>query len=100
VSRMHLATEAHSQFRSVEFGGGLFFETEIPRLEQLASLLTERDQTLAYFGFQHPQLKELALSLPTRAIDRIVPIGSALDFNTVWDGGNLLQSFSRQIDLQ
>jgi hypothetical protein len=69
-------------------------------LEELVPLLTERDQTLSYFGFARSQLKELALSLPIRAIDRIVPIGTALNFSTIWDGGNLLQSFSRQVDLQ
>jgi hypothetical protein len=100
VSRIHLAPMENSQFRTIECGGGLFFETEIPELEDLASLLTERDQTLSYFGFPYKQLKKLALSLPARAIDRIVPIGAALTFNTLWDGGNLLQSFSREIDLQ
>ncbi|HET8924021.1 MAG TPA: acyl-CoA reductase [Candidatus Acidoferrum sp.] len=100
VSRIHLAREANSEFRRIECGGGFFFETEIPELNVLASLLTEKDQTLAYFGFQQSELKKLALRLPTRAIDRIVPIGVALNFNTVWDGHNLLQCFSREIDLQ
>lgn len=100
VSRVHLAPETDGQFRSIECGGGLFFETEMLKLEELVPLLTERDQTLSYFGFARSQLKELALSLPVRAIDRIVPIGTALNFSTIWDGGNLLQSFSRQVDLQ
>jgi hypothetical protein len=100
LSRVHLVPAADAHFRKVHCGGGLFFETEMLKLQDLASLLTERDQTLSYFGFQRAELRELALSLPTRAIDRIVPIGTALDFNTVWDGGNLLQSFSRHVDLQ
>ena len=99
VSRVHLAPGASSQFRNIECGGGLFLEAELPELEELACLLTEKDQTLAYFGFEATQLKKLALSLPTRAIDRIVPVGTALNFNTVWDGNNLLQCFSREIDL-
>jgi hypothetical protein len=33
-------------------------------------------------------------------VDRIVPIGSALNFSVVWDGGDLLETFSREIDLQ
>ena len=38
--------------------------------------------------------------LPARAVDRIVPLGTSLNFNVVWDGSDLLQTFSREIDLQ
>jgi hypothetical protein len=100
VSRIHLAPIAAPDFRNLECGGGLFFEAEIPRLEGLPQLLTEKDQTLSYFGFAREEIRNLALSLPKRAVDRIVPIGSALNFSTVWDGCDLLQTFSREIDLQ
>ena len=100
ASRIHLAPGADPQFRSLECGGGLFFETEISDLKFLPPLLTERDQTLSYFGFRQEDFRKLALLLPTRAVDRIVPIGSALNFSVVWDGSDLLQSFSREIDLQ
>lgn len=100
LSRIHLMPNRSSQFRSLDCGGGFFGETEIGALEDLASLLTERDQTLSYFGFEHAELRKLALSLPSRAIDRIVPIGSALNFDTVWDGGNLMHAFSRELALK
>jgi hypothetical protein len=100
VTRIHLAPAAGPEFRSLECGGGLFFETEIPELKFLPPLLTERDQTLSYFGFCQEDFRKLALLLPTRAVDRIVPIGSALNFSAVWDGNDLLQTFSREIDLQ
>jgi hypothetical protein len=100
VSRIHLVPGAGSQFRNLECGGGFFFETEISELKFLPPLLTERDQTLSYFGFRQDDFRELALLLPTRAVDRIVPIGSALNFSVVWDGGDLLETFSREIDLQ
>lgn len=100
VARIHLATLETSEFRGIECGGGFFCESEIPELNHLSAFLTERDQTLSYFGFQATELKSLARSFPARAIDRIVPIGSALDFSIVWDGNNLLQCFSREIDLR
>jgi len=100
ISRIHLADHANAEFRQIECGGGLFFETEIPDLSQLASLLRDRDQTLSYFGFERGDLLSLVHCLPTRAIDRIVPIGAALNFSAVWDGYNLLQAFTREIDLQ
>jgi hypothetical protein len=37
--------------------------------------------------------------LPSRAVDRIVPIGTALDFSMVWDGNSLMNVFTREIDL-
>jgi len=100
VSRAHLSSQAGPGFRSLECGGGFFFERKCPDLSRLAPLLTERDQTLSYFGFDHKQLRAFAHSLPTRAVDRIVPLGTALNFSTIWDGSDLLQSFSREVDLQ
>jgi hypothetical protein len=100
VSRIHVGKNAHGRFRKIECGGGLFFETELSHLDELAPHLTAQDQTLSYFGFERADLKELALSLPARAVDRIVPIGTALDFNTVWDGYDLLRVFSREVDLR
>jgi hypothetical protein len=100
ITRVHLADHASPEFRQIECGGGLFFEQELRELHDLVSLLNEKDQTLSYFGFKHIELYQLATSLPMRAIDRIVPIGAALDFSAVWDGNNLLQSFSREIDVK
>lgn len=100
AGRMHLAESASADFRRIECGGGLFFEKEISDLHQLASFLTEKDQTLSYFGFSRGDLENLSSLLPTRAIDRIVPVGSALNFSAVWDGQNLLQLFCREVDLQ
>jgi hypothetical protein len=100
VSRVHLAKNAAGGFREVDCGGGLFFEIEIPALDELKSFLTQREQTLSYFGFEEAQLKAFALTLPPRAVDRVVPVGTALNFSTVWDGSNLLQVFSREVDLR
>jgi hypothetical protein len=74
--------------------------SEITHLDELAPCLTAQDQTLSYFGFGPADLKQFALNLPARAVDPIVPIGAALDFNTVWDGYNLLQVFTREIDMR
>ena len=98
VTRVHLKN-SEVPFRSLECGGGFFFETEISDLHELRHALSERDQTLSYFGFERDELKKFALTLPPRTIDRIVPLGTALDFSVVWDGNNLFRLFSREIDL-
>ena len=76
-------------------GGGLFFERSIRQLGDLAPVLQRRHQTLTHFGFPRLELIELARLLAGRAIDRIVPIGQALQFHRFWDGYDLLQEFCR-----
>jgi hypothetical protein len=78
-------------------GGNLFLECQLDRLADLAPILSRRDQTLTWFGFAPEDLKNLAVVLNGRAIDRIVPIGQALQFGRFWDGNDLLQSFCRQV---
>jgi hypothetical protein len=99
VSRIHLADRREQDFRQVHCEAGLFLELELEHIQHLAGLLTQRDQTLSYFGFSSDQLRQFARSLPTRAVDRIVPIGSALEFGTVWDGTDLFRVFSREVDV-
>ena len=80
-------------------GGGLFLETTIESLEELVPVLGRKDQTLATFGFSDDELRRLVGKLNGRAIDRVVPIGQALQFGRFWDGLDLLLEFCRQIHL-
>jgi len=80
-------------------GGGLFIESECAELHDVVKFTSARDQTLSYFGFNHSQLNSFVEQLPSRAIDRIVPIGKALEFSPVWDGQNLLYSFCREVTI-
>lgn len=100
LSRVHLSPSAGPAFRDLECAGGFFFETEVPHLTSILPILKEQDQTVSYFGFEPQELRELANALPSRAVDRIVPLGSALTFSTRWDGIDLLQAFSREVDIQ
>ncbi|MFD2442708.1 acyl-CoA reductase [Bacillus sp. CGMCC 1.16607] len=84
-------------FRERHCGGGLFLELELSELNALIPFLDDKDQTLSYFGFTHEQLVNFAGKLVNRSIDRIVPIGQALDFEGVWDGHDLLMRFMREI---
>lgn len=78
-------------------GGGFFLETVVDNLLQLAHMTVDKDQTLSYFGYDKDELVELADQICNRGIDRIVPIGKALDFQEVWDGQSFLRSFTREI---
>jgi len=76
-------------------GGGLFFNARLDTLLDLASFISRKDQTLTWFGFAPAELHALVRRLNGRAIDRIVPIGRALQFHRFWDGYDLLQEFCR-----
>jgi len=81
-------------------GAGLFFETTIDNLSELASFLTSRNQTLTSFGIQAENWQKLIRSSRPQGIDRIVPIGQALNFSATWDGVDLLRSFCREITVK
>lgn len=78
-------------------GGGLFIELEVSNIMELIPFLADKDQTLSYYGFKMEELGDFANELENRSIDRIVPIGQALDFEGIWDGYNLLRHFTREI---
>lgn len=92
--------ELSDEIRSMHCGAGLFLEYEAESLDQVASLLADKDQTLTYYGFSKDELIQFVSNIQNRAIDRIVPIGEALNFSKVWDGVDLLVSFTREIDIR
>ncbi len=76
-------------------GGGLFFAGHIAELADLLPALGRRHQTLTYFGFEPAELESFARQLAGKAVDRMVPIGRALQFQRFWDGYDLLHEFCR-----
>lgn len=95
-SRIHLE-DVPLNVREQHCGGGLFYEYKVNTLTDVAKIIIDKDQTLAYYGFQQSELVEFVHTITTRGIDRIVPIGQALDFNGVWDGQSFLISFTREV---
>lgn len=80
-------------------GGGLFYQTQINDVTELPVHIQPRDQTLTHHGLTRSELTQLAHSVGSRGIDRIIPIGQALNFHHNWDGYDLLQQFSRGVHL-
>jgi len=78
-------------------GGGVLFQTRIDALAELESFISRRDQTMTYFGFETAELTDFALRL--NGLDRIVPVGQALNFNRFWDGYDLLQELTRHVSI-
>lgn len=78
-------------------GGGLFFERTVFDLKDVSNVIIDKDQTISYFGFKRDELVTFIETISTRGIDRVVPIGQALNFDGVWDGQSFLKSFTREV---
>jgi hypothetical protein len=76
-------------------GAGAFPFAQVGSLLDLVPAMNRQDQTFSHFGFSHDELREFALALGGRGVDRIVPFGSALTFGSLWDGYDLPREFTR-----
>jgi hypothetical protein len=82
----------------VHVGGGYLLSLRVDRLADLAPHLVKSDQTLTQFGFAEDELRDFARrTVASGGIDRIVPFGHALTFDRLWDGYDLLGSFTRTV---
>jgi hypothetical protein len=77
---------------------GFFIEYNIQSsLVELLPLMTDKFQTLSYFGLEAPEIKKELLLLKPSGIDRIVPLGRTMEFDLCWDGYDLIRELSRGI---
>ncbi len=76
---------------------GTVHEVVLATLDQLAPLVNERYQTLCVQGVAPEAVRELIVRHGLRGIDRVVPVGRALDMDIVWDGYDLIGSLTRLI---
>ena len=80
-------------------GAGLFYEYSIDELKALMPLASRKIQTIAYFGVSPQELQDFIVKQMPKGFDRFVPIGKALDFSPTWDGYNLLDEFTRIVNI-
>ena len=89
-----------SQIENIRGMNGTFFQKNINEIEKLKKYITKKCQTLSYFGFKKEKLKPFLLNNNLFGIDRIVPIGQALEIDIVWDAYEVINSLSRVITLK
>jgi hypothetical protein len=89
-------------FRQQEQRGyfGTVHEVSLQNLAQLAPIIDDRFQTLTYYGFDREQLERFVVENRLRGVDRIVPVGKALDMGIIWDGYDIISNLSRIVDIQ
>lgn len=76
---------------------GTFSQATIRELPEVGLLVDSRVQTLGYVGYSEPELGALVESVLGRGVDRVVPLGTALEFDLVWDGYDLIRTLSRAV---
>ncbi|MDD7313190.1 MAG: acyl-CoA reductase [bacterium] len=79
--------------------GGYFFEHSLKDVRELCAVITEKFQTITYFGIDATVLREELIAANIRGIDRIIPVGKAMDIDVIWDGHDLVRELSRIISL-
>lgn len=79
--------------------GGYFSEFHIDSLDEIAPIITNKYQTMAYYGFHRDELIDFVKRNRLHGLDRIVPVGETTAFSLVWDGNNLVEMFSREISI-
>lgn len=83
----------HDALEEAHKGAGLFIETQVEKLNDLNASLRPYHQTISYWGVDGVDdwLKQCL-----QGVDRVVPIGQALDFDVVWDGVDLVMALGRK----
>lgn len=79
---------------------GFFFETIDNDLTQLSRIVNARYQTLTCFGVDRHALAQTVVAKGLSGIDRVVPVGKALDIGVIWDGYDLIRTMSRIVSIQ
>lgn len=78
---------------------GFLRQTEILHLADLRHLIERDWQTVASFGIGRNEWECFFAAGDVRGIDRVVPFGSALDFDSIWDGIDILAAMTRIVSL-
>lgn len=78
--------------------GGFFYEYALNDWAELFAVVTEKFQTVTCFGVDEGAFQDAVVAASLRGIDRIVPVGRAMDIGVFWDGHDLIREMSRRIE--
>ena len=76
--------------------GGYFSEYTVNNIDEIAPIVKDKYQTLAYWGFEKECLLNFIIHNRLIGIDRVVPLGETTSFSLTWDGYNLIDTLSRE----
>ena len=79
---------------------GFFYEFETSNLKKIAKYINNKYQTLSYYGLEKEKLKNFVLENNLSGIDRIVPVGQALEISLNWDGYDINSALTRIVEIK
>lgn len=79
----------------LKYNSGFFFEYDAENLTEIASVCTNKCQTMTYYGLSKDDIAGFIRSVAPQGVDRAVPMGKSMDFTLVWDGYDLIRDLSR-----
>lgn len=79
---------------------GFFYQIDLKNFINIKKFMTEKFQTMTYFGLNKKVLESFVEKNQIRGLNRIVPIGQALDINFYWDGYDIFNVLTKKIDLR
>ena len=83
--------------QDLRVGGGFLGVVFVRSLDEVASFIRESDQTITYFGWERGEVEAIAASRTGPGVSRWAPIGTALDFDFIWDGYDIPFELTRLI---
>jgi len=100
INNFNLITLENKKFEFTNINNvnfGTFAEININNLNQLSKYVSEKLQTLTYYGVKFDEIKKFIVKNKLKGIDRIVPVGRAFDLTPEWDGVDIIATLSRTI---
>ena len=79
---------------------GYFSEYHAASISEINNIIDRKYQTLSYYGISNEELSKFMKEEKPKGIDRIVPIGKTSEFSLNWDGTDLINAFSRVIEVK
>src|SRR5271154_422697 len=90
--------EASAPLRQeMRVGGGFLSVVFVSSLTEVADFIRENDQTITYFGWERSEIETIATSRAGPGVSRWAPIGTALDFDFIWDGYDIPFELTRLV---
>ena len=89
-----------SDIESLRGKSGYFYEYSLSDFNKLFDVVNAKYQTITYFGINPEKLLENIIEKKLVGIDRIVPVGKAMDIDAIWDGHNIISELSRIIHIE
>ena len=96
---MYKKNQIPENLESLQANLGTFFEFEISSNSILKKFISSRTQSLTYFGYNKSELLDLIKKNNLQGIDRMIKIGNAFEMSHIWDGTNIIEKLSREIEI-